>query len=124
MRLIREATKRPMATFKELEEFMAKTGHCVNVPTIPQELHKKSDLCGRVAIRKPSLKNAHLESHLRNAKNHSDDSEAMWLKVLWSDETNMELFGLNAKRYVWRKPNTAHHPNIKPNRMKFSGMIG
>ena len=22
----------------------------------------------------------------------------------------MELFGLNAKRYVWRKPNTAHHP--------------
>ena len=30
--------------------------------------------------------------------------------VLWSDETMMELFGLNAKRYVWCKPNTAHHP--------------
>ncbi|CAB1422919.1 unnamed protein product [Pleuronectes platessa] len=34
----------------------------------------------------------------------------MWKKVLWSDETKIELFGLNAKRYVWRKPNTAHHP--------------
>ena len=33
----------------------------------------------------------------------------MWQKVLWSDETKMELFGLNAKRYVWHKPNTAHH---------------
>ena len=22
----------------------------------------------------------------------------------------MELFGLNAKRYIWNKPNTAHHP--------------
>ena len=35
----------------------------------------------------------------------------MWQKVLWSDKTKMELFSLNAKRYVWHKPNTAHHPN-------------
>ena len=43
-------------------------------------------------------------------KLHSGDSEAMWQKVLWSDETRMDLFGLNAKHYIWRKPNTAHHP--------------
>ena len=24
-------------------------------------------------------------------------------KILWSDETRMELFGLNAKCHVWRK---------------------
>ncbi len=29
--------------------------------------------------------------------------------ILWSDETKIELFGLNSKRYVWRKPGTAHH---------------
>ena len=39
-RLIREATKRPMATLKELHTFMAKTGHCVHVITISQALHK------------------------------------------------------------------------------------
>ena len=27
-------------------------------------------------------------------------------KILRSDETNIELFGLNAKRHVWRKPST------------------
>ena len=27
-------------------------------------------------------------------------------KILWSDETKIELFGLNAKRHVWRKPVT------------------
>jgi hypothetical protein len=27
-------------------------------------------------------------------------------KILWSDETKMELFGVNAKRHVWRKPDT------------------
>ena len=25
-------------------------------------------------------------------------------KILWSDETKIELFGLNAKRHVWRRP--------------------
>ena len=30
-------------------------------------------------------------------------------KVLWSDETKIELFGVNARRHVWRKPGTAYH---------------
>jgi hypothetical protein len=32
-------------------------------------------------------------------------------QILWSDETKIELFGLNAKRYVWRKPATI--PKVK-----------
>ena len=32
-------------------------------------------------------------------------------KILWSDETKIELFGLNAKRLVWRKPVTL--PTVK-----------
>ena len=33
----------------------------------------------------------------------------MRIKILWSNETKMLLFGLNTKRNVWRKPGTAHH---------------
>ena len=98
-RLIKEATKKPMVTLKELHVFMAKTGHGLHVTTISQALHK-SGLYGKVARRKPLLKKAHLKSHLRDAKNHSGDSEAMWKKILWSDEIKMELFSLNAKRYI------------------------
>ena len=32
-------------------------------------------------------------------------------KILWSDETKIELFGLNSKRHVWRKPGTI--PTVK-----------
>ena len=32
-------------------------------------------------------------------------------KILWSDETKIELFGLNAKDHVWRKPGTI--PTVK-----------
>ena len=83
-RLIREATKRPKATLKELHAFMAKTGHCVHLTTILQALHK-SGLYGRVARRTTLLKKAYLESRLRYAKKHSGDCETMWQKVLWSD---------------------------------------
>ena len=31
------------------------------------------------------------------------------MRILWSDETKIELFGVNAKHHVWRKPGTAHH---------------
>ena len=32
-------------------------------------------------------------------------------KILWSDETKIELFGLNTKCYIWRKPGTI--PTVK-----------
>ena len=34
------------------------------------------------------------------------DSQTMRNKILWSDETKIELFGLNVKRHVRRKPGT------------------
>ena len=32
-------------------------------------------------------------------------------EILWSNETNIQVFGLNAKRHVWRKPGTI--PTVK-----------
>jgi hypothetical protein len=32
-------------------------------------------------------------------------------KILWFDETKIELFGLIAKRHIWRKPGTI--PTVK-----------
>jgi hypothetical protein len=37
---------------------------------------------------------------------HLMDSQTMRNKILWSDETKIELFGLNAYRHIWRKPGT------------------
>ena len=45
------------------------------------------------------------------AKRHLKDSQTMRNKILWSDETKIELFGLYAKRYGWRNPGTI--PTVK-----------
>ena len=42
---------------------------------------------------------------------HLKDSQTMRNKIFWSDETKIELFGLNAKCRVWRKPGTI--PTVK-----------
>ncbi|MCJ8736209.1 hypothetical protein PDJAM_G00256240 [Pangasius djambal] len=106
--LIREAAKRPIVTLEELQRSTAQVGESVHRTTIIRALHK-SGLYGRVA-RKPLLKESHKKSRLQFAASHVGDTANIWKKVLWADETKIELFGLNAKRYVWRKPNTAHHP--------------
>ena len=40
------------------------------------------------------------------AKRHLKDSQISINKILWSDETKIELFGRNTKCHVWRKPGT------------------
>jgi hypothetical protein len=47
-----------------------------------------------------------MTARLEFAKRHLKDSQTMRNKILWSDETKIELFCLNAKRHVWRKPGT------------------
>lgn len=37
-----------------------------------------------------------------------------WKHVLWSDKTEIELFGHNEHRYIWRKKGEACKP-AKPN---------
>jgi hypothetical protein len=52
-----------------------------------------------------------MTAHLEFAKRHLKDSQTMRNKNLWSDETKIELFVLNAKRHIWRKPGTM--PTVK-----------
>jgi hypothetical protein len=35
--------------------------------------------------------------------------DTMKNKILWSDETKIDLFGLIGKSHIWRKPGTTHH---------------
>ncbi len=76
-------------------------GESCRKSTITAALHQ-SGLYGRVARRKPLLSAGHMKARM-------EDSKMVTNKMLWSDETKIELFGLNSKRYVWRKPGTAHH---------------
>ena len=73
--------------------------------TISAALHQSGPY-GRVTRLKPLLSKRHMTAHLEFAKRHLKDSQTMRNNILWSDETKIELFGLTAKRHVWKKPGT------------------
>src|SRR4029434_3866687 len=100
-RLVREATKTPITTLKKLQASAAEMGETLHTTPVAWVLHQ-SKLYGSVAKRKPLLKKTHIKSRLQFAKRHVGDSMFKWKKVLWSDETKVELFGHQTSCYVWR----------------------
>uniref|UniRef100_A0AAZ3RR21 Transposase Tc1-like domain-containing protein n=1 Tax=Oncorhynchus tshawytscha TaxID=74940 RepID=A0AAZ3RR21_ONCTS len=105
--LIREATKRPKIILKELQSSTAEIGVSVHRTTLSRTLHR-AGLYGRER-KKPLLEERNKKTCLVFTKRHVGDSPNIW-KVLWPDETKMELFGHQGKRYVWCRPNTSHQP--------------
>ena len=93
--LIREAAKRPMVTLEELQRSTAQVGESVHRTTLSHALYKLG-LYGRVARGKLVLQQSHKKSCLQFATSHVVDTTNMWRKVLWSDETKIEVLGLNA----------------------------
>ncbi|KAG2458101.1 TCB1 transposase, partial [Polypterus senegalus] len=106
--LVREVTKNPMVTLSELQRSSVERGEPSRRTTISAAIHQ-SGLYGTVARRKPLLSKRHMAARLEFAKRHLKDSQNMRNKILWSDETKTELFGVNARRPVSRIPGTTHH---------------
>ncbi|KAG2457186.1 TCB1 transposase, partial [Polypterus senegalus] len=106
--LVREVTKKPMVTLSELQRSSVERGEPSRRTTISAAIHQ-SGLYGTVARRKPLLSKRHMAACLEFAKRHLKDCQTMRNTILWSDETKIELFGVNVRCHVWRKPGTAHH---------------
>ena len=68
----------------------------------------------------PLLKKAHVQTHLKLAKEHLDDPEEAWEKVMWSDETKIELFGINSclEEEEMLNATQEHHPHCEARRWK------
>ena len=62
------------------------------------------------ACKVPLLKKAHAQARLKFAKEHLDDPKEAWEKVMWPDDTKIELFGINSTCRVWRKRNAEYNP--------------
>ncbi len=100
---MRTVRNQPRTTREDLVNDLKAAGTIVTKKTIGNTLRREGlKSCSTHKV--PLLKKAHVQAHLKFA----NDSEENWVKVLWSDETKIELFGINSTRHVWRRRNAAY----------------
>uniref|UniRef100_A0AAZ3SP66 Transposase Tc1-like domain-containing protein n=1 Tax=Oncorhynchus tshawytscha TaxID=74940 RepID=A0AAZ3SP66_ONCTS len=101
---------------------LEETGTKVSISTEKRVLYRHN-LKGRTARKKPLLQNLHKKARLRFATAHEDKDHTFWRNVLWSDETKIELFGHNDRRYVWKKGEACKPKNTIPTVKQEGGSI-
>jgi transposase len=78
-------------------------------------------LHGRVACKKPLLSKANIEKRYEHSKVWINYENSDWERIIWSDETKINLFGSDGKAYVRRKPGTRYkNQNLTPT-VKYGG---
>ncbi len=102
--IMRTVRNQPRTTWEDLVNDLKGAGTIVTKKTIGNTLRREG-LKSCSARKVPLLKKAHVQARLKFA----NDSEENWVKVLWSDETKIQLFGINSTRRVWRR-NAAYDP--------------
>uniref|UniRef100_A0A8C7SUX3 Transposase Tc1-like domain-containing protein n=1 Tax=Oncorhynchus mykiss TaxID=8022 RepID=A0A8C7SUX3_ONCMY len=118
--IIRKVRDQPRTTRQDLVNDLKRAGTTVSKKTISNTLRRhgfKSCSASKV----PLLKPAHVQACLKFANDHLDDPEEEWEKVIWSDKTKIELFGLNSTRHVWRKKKDEYNPKNTIPTMKHGG---
>ena len=99
-KIMRKVRDQPSTTQEELVNDLKAVGTTVMKRTISNTLHHEG------------LKSSAEEGTCTGpfAKEHLDDPEEAWEKVMRSDETKIELFGINSTCHVWRKRNAEYNP--------------
>ena len=106
--MMRKVRDQPSTTQEELVNDLKAVGTTVTKRTVSNTLHREG-LKSCCARKVPLLKKTHVQVRLKFAKEHLDDPEEAWCGQMWSDETKIELFGINSTRRVWRKRNAEYN---------------
>lgn len=108
-RIVSKVKENPRITSKEIQDDLEAQGVHVSRSSVKRTLYENG-FHGRRPRKTPLHKKKHLKDRLKFAKDHIQKDPEYWSKVLWSDETKVELFGHNNEKYVWREAGKAFNP--------------
>ena len=74
-----------------------------------------------VKKKRPSLSKRHRRERLDFAIGHKDWTVEDWKKVIWSDETKINRFGSDGRKWVWKKQGEALSDRLVDGTLKYGG---
>ena len=116
----RKVQRNPFVTRGEIQADLKEAGIDVNKDTISRAVNR-TGFFSRSPRKVPLLKRRHVRSRLNYVKTYGEKTQEFWNKVIWSDETKIELFGKNTATRVWRKSCTAYNKKNTIPTVKFGG---
>ncbi|KAK3539609.1 hypothetical protein QTP70_010235 [Hemibagrus guttatus] len=93
--IMRTVRNHPRTTQEDLANDLKAAGNKITKKTTGNTLRREGlKFCSTRKV--PLLKKAYVLACLKPANEHLNDSEENWVKVLWSVETKIKLFGINS----------------------------
>jgi transposase len=113
--LTRMMTKGEVVSTNELSQ-IARTQYDIEIsPSTARTMLREQGVKVRHTIRKPELTAEHKRKRFEFAQEHADWSVDDWKRVIFSDETIITTYPVNAKHLVWTKStNPLDHQLIIP----------
>jgi len=117
-KIVRSITSGKADTAVELQKQLFRdTGNTVHPETIRNVL-KQQGLKSLVKPKKPLLTPKHKNQRLEFARRHQHWTIDDWKRVVWSDETKINRYGSDGRKWSWKSPNALlkeHHidPTLK-----------
>lgn len=118
--LVIKSKKEPFSTARLLRTASGLESK-VSIDTVKRVL-RSNNLFGRVAVKKPKLNVIQKRKRFQYAVNHRSWTSEDWRKVIFTDETRIEVLP-KSRTYVRRPKSKTFHPKYTVKSMKFSPSI-
>ena len=107
-------------TRSEIKTDLEGSGINVNKDTVSRALYH-AGVHSRSPRKVPLLKTKHVKDRLKFVKTYEKKGMQFWEKIIWSEETKVELFGRKTATSVWRKNGTGFMKHNTIPTVKFGG---
>src|SRR5215469_147372 len=82
---------------------------------------KEAEMKGASKQKKPLLASRHIKARLEFARKYKDWTVDDWKRVVWSDETKINRFGSDGRKWCWRERGSSLKSNHVQATVKFGG---
>lgn len=112
--------RNPKIAAPEINQTLQEVGVSVSDQTVRNRIHE-AGLRGYRAKKKPLISAKNRKARLEFARNHVDKPVSFWDKVIWTDETKINMFQSDGAGTVWRPSGKADDPRYTTPTVKYGG---
>jgi transposase len=119
--MVRQITSGQLDTATEAAKLLKQVKNIdVSAKTVRRAL-RQAGMKAVVKQKKPLLRPRHIRDRLAFAERHKDWTVDDWKRVIWSDETKINRFGSDGRKWCWKTPGEQLQPRHVQATVKHGG---